>query len=266
MKTTPAYWDEVVAEFAPNTHLESWRAYMRLVYQRLIHQWLGESLSGLSLKTDLFEEAISQHRPLDDLGPQALGVDVSLAVARAAQHNLDRAAQPGRLVVADLRHLPFCSQALPAILSGSSLDHFAVEADIELCLAELRRVLKPGGRLVITFDNPHNPLVWIRNRLPFHWLNRIGLVPYYVGQTYDRTQAVTQLEALGFKVTEVTAVAHVPRAPAMALVALAERLRFTRLLVWLRILFTSFEMLERWPTRFLTGYYLALRAEAPCDL
>ena len=254
------YWDQVVEEARRGTSLGAWRAYMRRVYQRLVRDWLPRR-SGRGLKTDLFEEAVTPHHLLPDLGPGSIGVDGSPAVVRAAQRRLAAAGGPYLLVVGDLRRLPLRSGSVMRILAGSSLDHFADKADIAVSLAELTRVLAPGGTLVVTFDNPHNPIVWLRNHLPFTWLNRLRLVPYYVGATYNRAEARAQLEALGLVVTHVTAVAHAPRAPAIWLVALVERLGWTLLGTPVARILNGFERLERCPTRYWTGYYLAFRAE-----
>jgi SAM-dependent methyltransferase len=236
-----------------------WRLYMRQNYARLIQKWLGGK--AVRLKTDLFEEAISDEGPLEDLGLNSFGIDVSEGVVRAARRSMMQRGISTNLITADLRYLPLRSQAITGILCGSSLDHFSDKRDIEICLAELRRILAPGGVLAITFDNPHNPVVWIRNSLPFTWLNRAGLVPYYVGATYTRAEAYASLSALGFKVTEVTAIAHAPRVIAMWLVRFAEWLKVPALQQAVFNLLRASEVLERLPTRFLTGYYLALRAE-----
>lgn len=258
-KSTSDYWDGLLTEFQDQSPaLRLWRVYMRAVYGRLIHNWFS-TLTEACLKTDLFEEAISEEGPLQDLGPQALGLDASFEVVQGARLNFGKRGAWPSLLVGDLRHIPLKSGALPAILSGSSLDHFADAAEIAVSLAELRRILAPGGTLIITFDNPHNPVVWLRNHLPFAWLNRIGLVPYYVGPTYTRQQGLQQLSALGFSVTDVTAVAHAPRIVAMALVRLAEALHWVWLLKVTHTLMHSAEVLERLPTRYFTGYYLAFR-------
>lgn len=233
---------------------------MRRVYGGLIRRWLKAAPGGLSLKTDLFEEAISLHYPLADLGSRTAGMDGSPAVVKSARTNLSQRGAAPLVAVSDLRHIAVRNAAFSSILSGSSLDHFADKADIAVSLAELRRVLASGGRLLVTFDNPHNPVIWLRNRLPFRWLHALRLVPYYVGATYNQAEARAGLEALGFEVCGTTAVAHAPRAPAMWLAALAERLNWPPVSAALAAALDGFEVMERWPTRYLTGYYLVVYA------
>ena len=255
------YWDRIAAEALSGAPLNTWRAYMRRVYLRLLQRWLKEPGSGRGLKTDLFEEAVSPHHLLPDMGPSSIGLDHSLAIARAARERLNKGKVQSLFIVTDLRRVALRTGAIRRILSGSSLDHFPDKADIAVSLAEVARVLADGGTMVMTFDNPHNPVVWLRNHLPFAWLYRLGLVPYYVGATYNRREARHQLEAVGLTVTDVTAVAHAPRAPAIWLVALAERLGWASLEAMIGRVLDSFESLERWPTRYRTGYYLAFRVE-----
>ena len=59
----------------------------------------------------------------------------------------------------------------------------------------------------------------------------------------------------------MTAVAHAPRAPAIWLVTLGERLGDPDWDPgWVAVL-DAFEIPERWVLRYQTGYYLAVRAE-----
>lgn len=255
------YWDEILAESSRGAPLVAWRSYMQRVYRRLLMDWLPAAASGVGLKTDLFEEAVSSHYLVSDLGPGSVGVDCSPAIVQAARRRLRAHNRQPLLVVGDLRQLPLKAGTIKHILAGSSLDHFPNKSDIAKGLLELERVLAPGGTLVVTFDNPHNPVVRLRNFLPFVWLNRLGLVPYYVGATYTRTEAREQLKAAGFTVTDETVVAHAPRAPAIWLVMLAERIGWRSLSSIIARFLDRFESLEHWPTRYQTGYYLALRAE-----
>jgi SAM-dependent methyltransferase len=255
------YWGRILTETRRGAPIAVWRAYMQQVYRSLIQMWLPAVNPGRGLKTDLFEEAVTEHHLLPELGPRSVGIDGSVAVVQAARHRLGES--QGLFVVGDLRRLPLQSEVIHHILSGSSLDHFSDKVDIATALAELARVLVPGGTLVITFDNPHNPVVWLRNRLPFTWLHRLRLVPYYVGATYDRAEARGQLEAIGLTVTHLTAVAHAPRAPAIWATAVIERLKWDWLQALVGRVLSECERLERWPTRYWTGYYIALRAEKP---
>ena len=229
---------------------------MQRVYGRLVATWL--SAPGPALKTDLFEEAITPYHVLGELGPGSIGIDWSSEIVQAARKRLGKAYH---VVVADLRHIPLRTASVGRILAASSLDHFVDKRDIAVALTELVRVLKPGGALVVTFDNPHNPVVSLRNHLPFAWLHRIGIVPYYVGATYDRAEALDTLKSLGLRVRTTSAVAHAPRAPAIWLAALAARLRRPELCRFVEWLLDRCEALERLPTRYRTGYYLVLGAE-----
>jgi SAM-dependent methyltransferase len=257
---SPRYWDGVFQGTRCSAPLDAWYAYMRRVYVRLVHEWLPPVDAGRGLKTDLFEEAVSAHHLLSALGPASVGLDVSPAVVAAARERLRDDPGGWLFVAGDLRQLPLRSGTITRILCGSSLDHFREPEDIARSLAELARVLAAKGVLVVTFDNPENPVIWLRNRLPFAWLRRLGLVPYYIGGTYSRSAARRCLESLGLEVTNVTAVAQVPRAPAIWVVALVERLGWTVLRRPLERILDYFEMLERSPLRYRTGYYVALRA------
>jgi SAM-dependent methyltransferase len=256
--TPGAYWDGILRDVQRSSTLDAWRVYMRRVYGRLLAAWMSTSAaSGPALKTDLFEEAVSCHSVLGDLGRGSIGVDCSPDIVHAAHRRLG---PEYRMVVGDLRHLPLRSESIARILAGSSLDHFSDKRDIAVALAELARVLQKGGTLVITFDNPLNPAVRLRNRLPFAWLYRLKLVPYYVGATYDHIEATRELERLGFRVTATGAVAHAPRLPAVWLAAAVGRLHRPVLCSLIAGALERFEILGRLPTRYRTGYYVALRA------
>lgn len=255
------YWDAIAEKIQTRTPLNEWRYYMRHVYRRLLRTWVTSSDCGRGLKTDLFEEAVSPYELLSEMSPRSVGMDCSVKIAQATRSRLPARASPHPLVAADLRRLPFQSNVFQYILSGSSLDHFVRKNDIAVSLFELSRVLAPEGVMVITLDNPHNPLLRVRNRLPFAWLHSLKLVPYFVGATYGRAEAREQFTAAGLRVTEMTAVVHAPRVLAIWLVAGAERLGWARLETLIRKVLEGFERLERLPTRFYTGYYLAFRVE-----
>jgi SAM-dependent methyltransferase len=255
-------WDRVVEDFQGAPSLNVWRGYMKEVYCRLTRRWLATAPFGRRLKTDLFEEAICLHHPMAEFPEGSLGLDGSVSVVARAKSNLGPFGGH-HLLVSDLRQSPIRPGSLTSILSGSSLDHFETDDELASGLAEVTDGLAPAGVLVLTLDNPQNPLIWIRNHLPYRLLHRLGLVPYFVGRTWTRSQARKQLESLGLEVTRETAIAHVPRAPAIWLDSLTRAWRGDRLARLLLRGYLAFEGLEALPTRYLTGYYVAIRACRP---
>jgi SAM-dependent methyltransferase len=222
--------------------------------------WDGGGRRPDLLKTDLFDEVASQGIVpwLLARGANVTGIDVAPAIVAEAE-----ARNPGmEAVVADVRSLPFAEASFDVVFSGSTLDHFESVDDIQMALGELRRVLRPGGTLILTLDNPANPLIWLRNGPLLRLLRRIGIVPYEVGATLGPRSLERAVQAAGFDVIETTAVMHCPRAIAVAMAGTLERLSRSWQEAFLRHL-QAWERLERWPTRWLTGYYVAVHAVAP---
>jgi SAM-dependent methyltransferase len=182
-------------------------------------------------------------------------MDVSCAVVRRARRGTPRVAG----VAADVRRLPFADHTFDVVVSLSTLDHFETAEEIVGSLREIRRTLRPAGRLLLTLDNPSNPKIRVRNALPWALLRRTRMVPYFVGRSLGPRQLERELIAVGFEVVEVGAIVHCPRVLAVAaarLPALARpgaRRRFLDLL-------QRFETLAGWPTRFVTGHFVAVLA------
>jgi SAM-dependent methyltransferase len=146
------------------------------------------------------------------------------------------------------------------IVSDSTLDHFHTEAELVGALRELHRVLRPGGVLLLTMDNLANPVIALRNALPFRLLNRLGIVPYYVGATAGPRRLRRLLEQTGWEIRDTGAIVHCLRVVWVMISRVVERRasresqeRFLRFMM-------RFEWWERWPTRFLTGNFIAMRA------
>jgi SAM-dependent methyltransferase len=237
-------WDAVLASWRETRGTSLLRAYSDAANRRLLERWLPPR-AGRVLKTDVFDEAVAEGlAPFLATRAEALvAIDASPAAVEAARRRhpeLDAR-------VADVRALPFEDGSFDVVVSTSTLDHFQARADIDTALRELRRVLTPGGFAVVTLDNPWNPLVALRNALP---ARPHALVPYYVGVTLGPRALRAALAGAGFAVEELAAVLHAPR---LAARALRPPLR----------LLLSAERLERWPTRYLTGQFVAARARRP---
>jgi SAM-dependent methyltransferase len=235
-----------------------WRLHSDAVNRQLIERWLPRGRAKRVLKTDLFDEAVSAglYPALAGRAESFTGIDISVPVLSAA-----RSRYPGiEAVRADVRRLPFAAGEFELVVSPSTLDHFSRIEDIGVALREIHRVLEPGGLLLLTLDNGANPIVAIRNALPFERLHRLGVLPYYVGATYGPRRLRRMLDRAGFRVNRVGSVLHCPRilaVPAAAVLAsrgsARAKARFLRLL-------RGFEVLGGLPTRFLTGHFVAVLA------
>ena len=202
--TDRAYWDTiaVVEDGLPS----GWRHHAREQHLALIRRWVPV-MEGRWLKTDLYEERDVDRALLPYLGGASwIGLDLSpelLRIARPSGSVLSG-------VAADVRCLPLADASIDGIVSTSTLDHFDHRRHIVRALTELRRVLRDGGQLVLTLDNPRNPLIRARNALPQGVARRTGLVPFSVGETMDEADGRRALVGAGFEIRAVEHLLHAP--------------------------------------------------------
>lgn len=260
------YWDAILTESKVIDSEELWRSHMKELYRTLDVQWGGKPGSGRILKTDLYDEAISSHNLVPLLERQSekvVGIDVSFQIASSAKQRLNGSfagTVRTSIAVTDTRNLAFRSMIFDSILSNSTLDHFPDKRDIVRSLRELGRVLRPGGVLTITLDNPWNPVVFLRNHLPCRLMRLLKLIPFYMGKTLSGPELVRTLEKNGFNVLERKTLAHFPRIIALRVASVLPAKGGQRTRDRFQNLLCAFEYLERLPTRYLTGYYVAVKA------
>jgi SAM-dependent methyltransferase len=258
------YWDRLSECWLDAYPQRLWRQHSDRVNTELLERWLPDDLRTV-LKTDLFDEAVSEglYAPLAKRAERVVGIDDSAAIIRSA-------VERHRGLIghqSDVRMLPFGDGEFDAVVSNSTLDHFDSTNEIVVSLRELHRVLAWGGRLIVTLDNPANPILAITKALPRRAFNRgwvsiggasarAGLLPYYVGATIGLRRLRRVLTEIGFAVVDTTTVVHVPRVLAVVLGTAVERhgsvgseQRFLRML-------GSFERLSRLPTRSFTGHFV----------
>jgi len=89
-------------------------------------------------------------RELLQWGHRAIGVDRSALLVGEAR----REAPGATIILGDLRALPFHARSMAAAFCFYSSMFLGSEEDAALALAEAARVLRPGGSVVLTTDNP----------------------------------------------------------------------------------------------------------------
>ncbi len=251
-------WDRYGSQWVNERPHQLWRKHSDSVNVALIEQWLPEKGLRRVLKTDLFDEAVSDGvcSAIARRAQEVVGLDVSVAVLNEASKGCVALSPAG----ADVRTLPFRTHSFDAVVSLSTLDHFDSRADVLAALREIYRVLAPGGTLILTLDNLANPVIAVRNALPYKITHAAGLVPYPIGRTFGPAQARELVAEAAFKVVEQTAVMHAPRVLAVPLMSAFGRngnsggaRMMSKAAMW-------FERLRPLPSRFLTGHFIAIRA------
>jgi SAM-dependent methyltransferase len=115
---------------------------------RLLQSPQGARVADLGCGSGVFTDMLRQ------AGYAATGIDISprlIAVGRARYPGLD-------LREGDAEHLPFADGSLDGVLLSGLVHHFP---DPSRLAAEVRRILRPGGRFVAFDPNRMNPFMFL---------------------------------------------------------------------------------------------------------
>jgi exosortase/archaeosortase family protein len=249
------FWTDVGDRF-PDLDGAVSTAYYRANEQRLFTE-LFPSLQGLSiLKTDLWDEAKNTRilRWAADQGALAFGVDISEPTLRQAL-----AAFPAgglRAAASDIRRLPLRDGSIDAIYSMGTIEHFL---DPEVAVAEMYRVLKPGGTAIIGVPNRWDPFL---RPLLVSVMWRLGLYAYGYEKSFSMRGLRRMLETAGFQTTAESGILFMPgwlRMLELGCRQLSPALgRAVGLAVW------PFVLADRWiPAVRRHGYLIAVAVVKP---
>lgn len=90
---------------------------------------------------------------LSDSGYEVVGLDLSRGML-----DVMRERAPGvEAVLASATDIPFADEAFDLSLSVATLHHIADPDDVRGALAEMARVVRPGGHVLVWDHNPRNP-------------------------------------------------------------------------------------------------------------
>ena len=254
-------WDSALGPLLGESAGALWRLHSDATNAALFARWLPSERCANLLKTDLFDEAMGDglYPLLSAHAERTAAIDVAPTVLAAAT-----ARYPALLAaVADVRRLPFASGSFDVVVSNSTLDHFETRDEILESLRGFHRILRPGGRLLLTMDNLANPAVALRNALPYRLMHRLKLVAYPIGATAGPGRLRLMLKDAGFDVLETVALLHCPRVLSVALGRRCERRGSPEAKARYLRMAGRWERLARWPTRFMTGYFVGINAVKP---
>jgi ubiquinone/menaquinone biosynthesis C-methylase UbiE len=151
-----------------------------------VHPIKGERVLDVGCGTGMLLERIVDRYP----DSEVTGVDLSPAMVAQARRRLP---QRVTLEAADAEALPFSTHSFDLVLSVSSFHFWPAPKD---ALAELRRVLRPGGRLAITD--------WCDEYLACRICDRIlRLVNPAHQRIYGRSECAALLAGAGFQVSSL---------------------------------------------------------------
>jgi tRNA (uracil-5-)-methyltransferase TRM9 len=130
------------------------------------------------------------------------GVDFSLEMLKLARRFSHKFEFPVNLVLADALSLPFTSKSFDWAISVAAFHHIKGREHQLAALAELKRVLKPGGEAFITVWNRGQPRFWLkRKEIGLPWRAKGGVVyRYYYLFTYWEIEGL--MKRAGFRILQ----------------------------------------------------------------
>lgn len=253
-----AYWNGLAHQAGPHHLEENIAAYKRWEHVRLIRKWGGPFKGKVVLKTDLYEEAFGKDHFLFWLlnrGALVVGMDISQKIVHLAQKRAQALSKASHFGMAsDVRRMAFKDATFDLIISNSTLDNLPAET-VPSAFIELHRILKPGGVLILTLDNAHNPSY----RFGYALEKIFGTNGYYQDRCYSLKEVEEFSRQNGFHIQNTCAIVHIPTPFNKLALFLTRRwgkqLRhpLRRLIMW----FSGAGTHKR--TQFLTGWFLAFK-------
>ena len=226
--------------------------------KRLIERCLPEPVGARVLKLDLWNEVKNTNVLgwLADRGAETCAVDISSELTRQAATEFREAGRVPRFCVANLYHLPFADNSFDFLYTMGTIEH---APEMNRCVAEIHRVLRPGGTAVVGVPNRLDPFA--RPAL-VALMNALGIYPYGFEQSLSHRELRDLCESEGLEVTGADGVLFMPGVIRMAeLWLLMRSVRLGRIMGALHWPFRA--LAEAVPALNRHGYMIAVLARKP---
>lgn len=135
---------------------------LRALYEGLFNEFLGEApvdrLLDIGCGTGIYVEALAAHAHrlcALDASPEMTTVARAFCKERGLEHV--------HHIVGSAEVLPFADNTFDLVVALDTLHHVGSLEDV---VAEVFRLLKPGGRFLVFEPNILNPLMWLAHAIP----------------------------------------------------------------------------------------------------
>lgn len=181
-----------------------------IYYKKAEIRLFEEFFKGLKgrkiLKSDLWNE-VNNTRILEwagKKGARVCGIDISDYLVSEAGKNLEKQGIKTDFRCCDIRKIKFPDNSFDFVYSMGTIEHMP---DHDKAVAELARVLKPGGTAIIGVPNRHDPflrpvMVWL--------LDVFGKYPYSPEKSFSMQELKKEIEKTGLKVKDTTGILFMP--------------------------------------------------------
>lgn len=251
------FWERQARRIGSFRHADSTGYYLE-GEKRIIEALLPAVAGKRVLKLDLWSEVKNTNvlAWLAAKGAITHALDISFHLVNQARQEFRSAGLVPRFVVASIYDLPYRSGSFDFLYTMGTIEHVP---DMERCVAEILRVLRPGGVAVVGVPNRRDPFL---RPLLVGLLNTMGIYPYGLEQSLSQGQLRAMLSAAGFEILSGDGILFMPGVLRMAELATLEIApplsRLLGLCHWpFRLLARRFSRLNR------HGYLLACAVRKP---
>jgi len=150
MSVTPKdYWERYFSKMDPKTY-DFNRYKSSSALKDFCKRYLKTGAAVLDLGCG---EGRNAHY-LAEQGYKVFSVDFSATAVEFCRKRFIKFNLPGTFKQGSFNKIPFPDNSFSGIICIAALDHITFD-EAEISIIEIRRVLEPGGKILLTFDPPH---------------------------------------------------------------------------------------------------------------